>query len=127
MSPIELLRYSLIFVHIIGLAAIIGSYILQMPWRRGFDFRPLLIGSIVSLVSGFALVAVREVGDLDVDRWKFTVKLSIAVIVLALAAVGWGRSRSLTRKGQDDASLRPILLVTGIVAMANVAVALFWR
>ena len=47
MSPIEFLRYSLIFVHIIGLAAIIGSYILQMPWRRGFDFRPLLIGSIL--------------------------------------------------------------------------------
>ncbi|MGO1629707.1 MULTISPECIES: hypothetical protein [unclassified Microbacterium] len=127
MSPIEFLRYSLIFVHIIGLAAIIGSYILQMPWRRGFDFRPLLIGSIVSLVSGCALVAVHEVGDLHVDRWKITVKLSIAVIVLALAAVGWGRSRSFRRKSRDDASLRPILLITGIVAMANVAVALFWR
>lgn len=127
MSPIELLRYSLVFVHIIGLAAIIGSYILQMPWRRGFDFRPLLIGSIVSLVSGFALVAVHEVGDLHVDRWKITVKLSIAVVVLALAAVGWGRSRSFRRQSRDDASLRPILLITGIVAMANVAVALFWR
>ncbi|MGI9824449.1 hypothetical protein [Agromyces sp. Marseille-Q5079] len=108
-------------------AAIIGSYVLQMPWRRSFDFRPLLICSIVALVSGFALVAVREVGDLGVDRWKIIVKLGIAVLVLVLSAVGWGRSRALRQADRDDASLKPLLIGAGIAVMANVTVALFWR
>ncbi|SDY57514.1 hypothetical protein [Herbiconiux ginsengi] len=127
MSFIEVLRYALIFIHIIGLAAVIGSYILQMPWKRGFDFRPLLIGSIVALVSGLALVAVREVGDLGVDTWKIITKLIIAVLVLTLSAVGLGMSRTFRRIERDDAPLKPLMLGSGIAAMVNVAIALFWR
>lgn len=127
MSTIEIIRLTLVFAHIIGLAAIIGSYILQMPWKRGFDFLPLVIGSTVSLLTGLALVAVHEFGDLGVDRGKIVVKLSVAVVVFAVALIGLIRSRQLRRVNADDARLKGLLLAAGLLAMGNVAVALFWR
>lgn len=127
MSPLEIVRLALLFAHIVGLAAVIGSYILQMPWKRGFDFLPLVIGSTVALVTGFALVAVREVTDLAVDPAKIVVKLTIAVVVLVLSIVGFVRSRRLKRGDSDDARLKPLLIGAGVLAMANVVVALFWR
>lgn len=127
MSTIEIIRLTLVFAHIIGLAAIIGSYILQMPWKRGFDFLPLVIGSTVSLLTGLALVAVHEIGDLGVDRGKIVVKLSVAVVVFAVALIGLIRSRQLRRVTADDARLKGLVLAAGLLAMGNVAVALFWR
>jgi hypothetical protein len=127
MDLITLSRSILLFGHIIGLAAIIGSYILQMPWKRGFDFRPLAIGAAVAVVTGCGLIAVREIGGLGVVQVKMIVKLSLALVVGALALTGLVRSRRLTRRQADDAELRPLLLVAGLVAMADVGVALFWR
>lgn len=127
MPPMEIIRLALLFAHIVGLAAVIGSYIFQMPWRRGFDFLPLVIGSTVALLTGFALVAVREMSDLEVDRLKIVIKLVIALVVLALSIVGLTRSRRLRRRGADDAGLKPVLIGAGVLAMANVLVALFWR
>ncbi len=127
MSLIDLIRYALVFVHIIGLAAIIGSNILQLPWRRGFDFLPLVIGSAVTVVTGCALIAVREIGDLDVIPLKMVAKLGLALVVAALSVVGLVRSRRLARSDADDASLKPLLMSAGVLAIANVAVALFWR
>jgi hypothetical protein len=123
----DLVRSALTFAHVIGLAAIIGSYILQLPWRRGFDFRPLAIGSAVALVTGVALVAVLEIGDVGVIRSKIAVKLGLALVVAALSVTGLVRSRRLSRVGADDAALRPLLVGAGVIAMANAAVALFWR
>ena len=57
MEPLELTRLVLLVTHFVGLAAIIGAYILQMPWRTGFDFSPVLVGSIVQLVTGIAAIA----------------------------------------------------------------------
>ncbi|WP_156761426.1 hypothetical protein [Microbacterium karelineae] len=127
MDTIDIFRFALLFAHIVGLAAIVGSYILQMPWKRGFDFLPLVIGSIVTIVTGNALIAVREVGDLGVDELKMIVKLALAIIVGALSVVGFIRSRRLRKANADDARLKPVMLAIGLVAMANIAVALFWR
>lgn len=127
MTTIEIIRLSLVFVHLIGMAAIVGSWILQMPWARGFDFRPLAIGATVATLSGFALVATREIGDMGVDRLKITVKLVVAIVVLALAVVGLVRSRRLRQDSHDDAGLKPLLMITGLLAMGNVAIAVLWQ
>jgi hypothetical protein len=126
-SLTDLIRYALVFSHIIGLAAIVGSYILQMPWRRGFDFLPLVIGSAVTVVTGCALIAVREIGDLDVIELKMVTKLGLALIVAAVSVIGLVRSRRLARSDAVDAALKPLLMGAGVLAMVNVAVALFWR
>jgi uncharacterized membrane protein len=127
MEPLELTRLLLLVVHFVGLAAIIGAYILQMPRRSGFDFSPVLVGSIVQLASGVALIAVNEIGGTEIDRAKAFVKLGIALVVLVLAIVGVVRGRALRRTEQSDASLRPVLWSAGIAAIANVAVAVIWH
>lgn len=127
MEPLELTRLLLLVVHFVGLAAIIGAYILQMPRRSGFDFSPVLVGSIVQLVSGIALIAVNEIGGTEIDRAKAIVKLGLALVVLVLAIVGVVRGRAIKRAERTDAPLRAVLWGAGIVAIANVAVAVFWR
>jgi len=116
-EPLEILRLALLVTHIVGLSAIIGSFILQMPHRTGLDFSAMLVGSIVQLASGFALIAVRKVTDLPVIDEKMGVKLVLAVLVLVAVLVGrrgGGRSRAL-------------FFAAGVTAIVNVVVAVFWR
>ncbi|ASO18868.1 hypothetical protein FHR81_001133 [Actinoalloteichus hoggarensis] len=127
MTTAEVIRLVLLFAHLIGHAAIIGSYILQMHWKRGFDFRPLVVGSVVAVLTGCALIAVREMTGLEVDRLKMVVKLGVATAVFALSVVGLVRSRRLAREQADDAGLKPLLLAAGLLAMADIAVALGWQ
>ena len=127
MEPLEIIRLILLITHFVGLAAIIGAWILQMPRRSGFDFSPVLAGSIVQLVTGIGLIAVTELGGNDFGTAKGITKLAIALLVLALAIVGIVRGRRLKGAGTSDAALRPILWAAGIAAIANVVVAVVWR
>lgn len=62
-----------------------------MPKRTGFDFSPMLVGSIVQLVTGIALIPVRMISG--VIEEKMIVKLVIAIIVLALVILLLVRQR----------------------------------
>ncbi|KRE31476.1 hypothetical protein [Agromyces sp. Soil535] len=127
MEPLEIVRLVLLITHFVGLAAIIGAWILQMPRRSGFDFSPVLVGSIVQLVTGIALIAVNELGGNDIDTGKAITKLTITLAVLGLGIAGIVRGRRLRRRGASDAALRPLLWAAGIAAVANVVVAVVWR
>jgi hypothetical protein len=116
MPPLEILRLALLVTHFIGLAAIIGSFIFQLPKRSGFDFRSMFIGSIVQLASGIGLIAVRKIEGLDVIDEKMLVKLILAVVVLLAVILG--------RRGSAS---RPLFLIAGVVAIANVVVATVWH
>ena len=114
-TPLEVLRLALLVTHFVGLAAIIGAFIIQMPQRSVINFRPMLIGAIVQLVTGIGLIAVRRLSDLPVIDEKMIVKLALALIVLGAVIIGARRSS------------RPLFFVAGIVAIANVVVATVWR
>jgi hypothetical protein len=126
MPVLEIVRTVLLIVHFVGTAAIVGSFILQMPWRERFDFSPMLVGSIVQLVTGCALVAVRQIADLPVIEVKMVVKLGIALVVLGLVVAMMVRQRRLRAGGTSDAVLRPMMYVAGFTAIANIAVAAAW-
>jgi hypothetical protein len=127
MEPLELARSVLLIVHLVGTSAIVGAFILMMPRRTGFDFSPMLVGSIVQLVSGIALIAVREWAGAEVDQTKMIVKLGIALVVLVLVVVLLLRQRRLRRENSPDATLRPLLYAAGFCAIANIVVAVLWR
>lgn len=127
MHPLEIARIALLVVHIVGTSAIVGAFVLQMPWRRHFDFSPMLVGSIVQIVSGCALIAVRKFDDLPVVEAKMIVKMGLAVVILAIVIVALVRQRRLRRAGGSDAVLRPAIYTVGIVAIADVVVALAWH
>lgn len=127
MSPLEIARIALLVVHIVGTSAIVGAFILQMPWRKSFDFSPMLVGSIVQIVSGSALIAVRKFADLPVVEAKMIVKMGLAVVILAIVIVALVRQRRLVKAGESDASLRSSIYVIGVIAIADVVVALAWH
>ena len=114
MAPLEILRLTLLVAHFIGLAAIIGSFIFQLPRGSVLNFRAMLIGSIVQLVTGVGLIATRKLTELPVIDEKMAVKMAIAVIVLVAVIIGQRRAS------------RPLFLTAGIAAIANVVVATVW-
>src|SRR4051794_2939144 len=78
----DFLRHLLLVLHILGLAVIIGPFLFQVSRKAGFETRLMLTGVIVQLVTGLALVGVRQADDLEVDNAKMAVKLVVALLAL---------------------------------------------
>jgi hypothetical protein len=120
MEPLEIVRLLLLAVHILGLAAIVGTFFVQMRAKDGFATGVVLAGAITQLVTGLALVGVRQADDLAVNNVKIAVKLGIAVVVLVAAIVAHVQRR---RGGK----VRPAFHTAGGLAVVNVLVAVLWQ
>jgi hypothetical protein len=127
MSALEIVRLVLLVIHLVGLAAIVGPFILQRSRKSGFEFAPMLVGSIAQLLSGAALIGVRKAEELAVIEPKMAVKLGIAVVVLIVVLVAVVRQRRIRQAGGSDARLRPLLVLAGLLAIADIVVAVFWH
>lgn len=120
MEPLEIIRLLLLATHILGLAAIIGVFFLQMRKKTDFAVRPILIGAIVQLASGIALVGVREAGDMGVNHVKIAVKGVIALLVLVSAIIA-------TVQQRKGGKVQPAFHAAGGLAVVNVLVAVLWQ
>jgi biotin transporter BioY len=111
---------ALLVLHFIGLAAIVGSFLVQMRRKSDFSLTWMLIGAITQVVTGLGLVGLAEASDYDVNYPKIIVKLVIAVIVLvaAVAAV------LAQRKGNK---VQPFFHTAGGLAIINILLAVFWQ
>ncbi len=116
----EILRLTLLDVHFIGLAAIIGPFLFQLRRRTGLDLGTMLVGAVVQVVSGMGLIGARRFEGLPVIDEKMAVKLAIALVVLAAVIIA--RRRSSKADGGGLVWFRS----AGILAIANVAVAAVW-
>lgn len=123
MPPLEIARLALLVAHFIGLAALIGPFLLQIRSRTALRLRLMLVGAIVQVVTGNALIASRRLQEFDVDEVKMIVKLAIAVVTLGalIAAVVAQR-----RPGQEPRLVRSLFEAAGGLALANVIVAVVW-
>lgn len=108
----------LVLLHLVGAAIIVGTWIhtLRRPTVSPGQFH----ASLLSLVTGLALVAVHETGDVDVDHVKIAVKLLVALGVSAAAFAGQRRTRS---GGSVPTGLAHTV---GGLALVNMAVATLW-
>jgi len=120
MEPLETVRLVLLAVHILGLAAIVGTFFVQLRAKDGFATGVVLAGAITQVVTGLALVGVRQASDLGVNNIKIAVKLGIAVAVLVAAIVAHVQSR---RGGK----VKPAFHTAGGLAVVNVLVAVLWQ
>jgi hypothetical protein len=113
---VDTLRLILLFVHILGFAALIGGLLAQgkEPFKRVNG--AMRDGAGTAFVAGLALVGVLEAGDGDVNHAKIGVKLVIGLVILALVMMN-------LRKEQISQGLWTLLL---LLSVANVAVAVFW-
>ena len=112
----ETLRLVLLFVHILGYAALLGGLLAQV---RADDkaVNPLMRdGAGTAFLAGLLLVGVLEAGDVEVDNAKVAVKFAVGLVILVLVMANL-RKPSI-----------PKGLYVGLLALtvANIAVAVFW-
>lgn len=110
----------LVAAHMLGLAAIVGAFFVQMRRKQDFVLAPVLAGAITQLVSGLALVGLNEAQDNDLNYAKIGTKLVVAVVVLAAAIAAVVVQR---RRGR----VQPFFHTAGGLAVVNVLVATLGR
>ena len=124
METTDLVRSFFIVAHFVGLAAIVGPFLLQVRWKGQYGFSVVLGGAITQLITGLVLVGLAEMRDVDVDYAKITVKLVIAIIIFAAALLGYLRQRKA--EGGGGRELMPYFHTAGGLALVNTALAVFW-
>ena len=113
----DLLRDVLLFLHFIGLAALLGGLFVQVKANPRVVNNAMFHGILTQLVTGLLLVGLLEAGDDAVDHAKVGVKLTVALVIGALVLVN--------RKKQSLADGLYLGLL-GLTAL-NIAVAVFWH
>lgn len=114
----------LVVLHLIGLAAVLGGFLVQIKAMRAktAEILPAMVhGAWTSLITGILLVGVREWelalgGGEELDHSKIAVKSLVASIIVVLVM--------LRRKQKPVASA--VLGTIGGLAVLNVVLAVFW-
>lgn len=125
----DIARDITLIVHFLGLAMIIGPFLIQMRARTGFAFSWVLTGGIVQLVTGIALTGLAEMRladspDLALDHTKIAVKLVLSLVIFVVALIAFRKQKKLA--GEAQRSLLPLLHTSGALATANIAIAVLW-
>jgi len=126
----ELVRDITLITHFIGLALIIGPFIVQMRAHSGYYFGWVMTGSIVQLVTGLLLTGLAEMRladdpELSVNHTKIAVKSVIATVIV-IAAVHAYRKQKKLGAGDNERKLLPYLHSAGALAIVNVILAVVW-
>jgi hypothetical protein len=113
---VDFLHKLLLFIHLVGMAAVVGGALVQIasPPRR---VTPMILhGALTQLVSGVLLVGVLEADDETVDHAKIGVKLAVAVVIVVLAWI---------YRARESLANVTFFAILGL-ALVNVGVAVFW-
>jgi len=126
----ELVRDITLITHFIGLALIIGPFIVQMRAHSGYYFGWVMTGSIVQLVTGLLLTGLAEMRladdpDLSVNHTKIAVKSVIATVIVIAAVHAYRKQKKLVA-GDNERKLLPYLHSAGALAIVNVILAVVW-
>jgi hypothetical protein len=113
---VDFLEKALLFVHLVGMAALLGGGLVQIRASTRRVSRAMVDGALTQVVSGLLLVGVLEGEDESLDHAKIGVKFAIGIVVAVLV---WINRRK---------PAIPTGLFAGIVALTlcNVGVAVFW-
>lgn len=111
----EFLYNLVVVLHFVGLASLLGGFLVQMRANERGVNPAMWHGALVQLVTGVLLVGLAEGMDEDVNHAKIGVKLAIVVVITVLAFIG--RRRPLPQQG--------IWAAIGLLTLANVVIAVF--
>ena len=112
----EILRLVLLFVHVLGFAALFGGLVVQARSSEKSVNAAMRDGVGTAFLAGLLLVGVLEAGDDPVNHAKIGVKFAIGLVLLVLVMAN-------TRKPTIPQGLWAGLL---LLSVANIAVAIFW-
>jgi Tfp pilus assembly protein PilN len=113
---VDFLEKLLLFLHLIGMAAVVGGALVQIATPPRRITAMILHGGLTQVVTGVLLVGVLEADDADVNHAKIGVKLAVALVIVALAWIYRAREQV------SDAVYFGILAL----ALGNVGIAVFW-
>jgi len=127
---VELARDITLILHFIGLAMVVGPFLIQMRAHSGFAFSWILAGGIVQLVTGIALTGLAEMRLADndalaLDHTKIAVKLVASLIIFVVALIGYLRKKKMS-SGANERKLLPFVHTAGALALANIFIAVLW-
>lgn len=112
----ETVRLILLFIHILGFAALFGGLVVQAGAPEKSVNSAMRDGVGTAFLAGLALVGVLEAGDDPVNHAKVGVKFAIGLVLLVLVMAN-------LRKERIPQGLWAGLLV---LTALNIAVAVFW-
>ena len=116
----ELLKESLVVVHLAGMSVLVGAFILYMKRKSDFPFTAMMWAAIVQLVTGTLLVGLNYALDETVDNGKITVKTLFVVGALVAAIIG------RKRQAKGESKLQPFFHTAGGFAVINLVIAVLW-
>lgn len=112
----EFLEHVLVVLHFIGLASLLGGFLVQIKSSPRVVNSAMVHGVVTQLVTGVLLVGIAEAEDYEVDHAKVGVKLAVAVVVAVLVFAN--RKREVLTTGAWG--------LIGGLTIANIVVAVFW-
>lgn len=112
----EILRLVLLFLHVLGFAALFGGLVVQARNSEKSVNAAMRDGVGTAFLAGLLLVGVLESGDDPVNHAKIGVKFAIGLVLLVLVMAN-------SRKPTIPQGLWAGLL---LLSIANIAVAIFW-
>jgi hypothetical protein len=112
----DLTRDILLYVHLLGFAALFGGAFVQIRDEVKVVNSAMLYGAITQVVTGIALVGVIEGQDESLDRTKVGVKLAVALVIGVLC---W------LNRHKESVPAGLFLGLVGLTAL-NAALAVFW-
>ncbi len=124
MDLIELTRNTLIVLHFVGQAGLLGGFLTQMRVMRQGQAKivPAMVHGVgTALITGLLLVGLAEWriamgADFTIDHAKVGVKTLVALIILVLVMIQRKKSNVST----------PIFGTIGALTLTNVVLAVFW-
>lgn len=125
MELTDIIRYSLVVLHFIGLASLLGGFMTQMKAMAASTAKivPAMVhGAWTLLITGLALVGVAEWrismgANFELDHMKIGIKSLVLIAILTLVMV--------FRK--KDSVKAPVFGAIGLLAILNVVLAVFWN
>ncbi|OII63192.1 hypothetical protein BJP40_02950 [Streptomyces sp. CC53] len=106
-------------LHIIGIGALLGGFLTQMKALGAGTARmvpAMLHGALTMLVTGVALVGLREAQGADLNHIKIGVKLAVLVVILGLVYV----------KRDDEHVEKGVFAAVGGLTVVNIFLATLW-
>ena len=116
----ELLKESLVVIHLAGMAVLVGAFILYMKRKSDFPFTAMMWAAIVQRVTGTLLVGLSYALDDAPDNFKITVKSLLATGALIAAIIG------RKRQAKGETKLQPFFHTAGGLAVINLVIAVLW-
>jgi cytochrome bd-type quinol oxidase subunit 2 len=116
---VEILFKILVVLHFVGLASLLGGFLVQMSTRPRVINNAMLHGVLTQVVTGIAMVGIvsaKLLEDETVDNSKIAIKLLIALFVLGAVLLG-------RRKPAEEQ--QPYWAAAGALTLVNVIVAVF--